>query len=90
MHALVVVVLLAGCDQIIHLHATTMIDASPCTLKPDDPNFHDEDGDGIENDCDNCPGIFNQDQKDQDGDGVGDACDPHLTLKGDQLVVSGR
>lgn len=25
---------------------------------------------------DNCPGVFNPDQKDSDGDGVGDAC-PH-------------
>ncbi|RME46152.1 MAG: hypothetical protein D6795_15740 [Deltaproteobacteria bacterium] len=26
--------------------------------------------------CDNCPGVFNPDQKDCDGDSFGDACDP--------------
>lgn len=51
-----------------------------------DPN--DIDGDGIPNDADNCPNVFNpirpQDiangkvaQADADGDGLGDACDPY-------------
>ena len=47
-----------------------------------DPN--DVDGDGIENDKDNCPTVFNpirpQDngkQADVDGDGFGDVCDPY-------------
>ena len=35
----------------------------------------DTDGDGIEDDIDNCPLISNQDQTDTDGDGVGDVCD---------------
>ena len=38
---------------------------------------HDEDGDGVHDPCDNCPGRFNGDQKDADFDGVGDPCDPH-------------
>jgi len=25
--------------------------------------------------CDNCPDVFNPDQRDSDGDGKGDACD---------------
>jgi chitinase len=40
----------------------------------------DSDGDGIANGLDNCPGIYNPDQKDSDGDGYGDACDPGDTL----------
>jgi len=35
----------------------------------------DEDGDGIEDDEDNCPETANADQLDSDGDGAGDACD---------------
>ena len=35
----------------------------------------DRDGDGIENQSDNCPGFQNSDQTDTDGDGSGDACD---------------
>jgi Tfp pilus tip-associated adhesin PilY1 len=33
------------------------------------------DGDDIPSDIDNCPNVYNPDQKDTDGDGVGDACD---------------
>ena len=40
------------------------------TIEPD------ADGDGIIDDCDNCPDVFNPDQADTDGDGVGDACEP--------------
>jgi len=35
----------------------------------------DSDGDGIEDDIDNCPYAYNPDQADSDGDGVGDQCD---------------
>jgi|TARA_B110000483_G_scaffold232747_1_gene300719 subtilisin-like proprotein convertase family protein len=35
----------------------------------------DADGDGIENDLDNCPSIANEVQLDTDGDGQGDDCD---------------
>jgi hypothetical protein len=38
----------------------------------------DTDGDGILNDVDNCPDIFNPWQKDYDTDGIGNACDPDI------------
>jgi hypothetical protein len=36
----------------------------------------DTDGDLVPDVSDNCPTVFNPDQKDSDGDGLGDACDP--------------
>ena len=50
-----------------------MIDARACAA----PVGHDEDADGVDDACDNCPHVANVDQADTDGDGVGDVCDPH-------------
>jgi hypothetical protein len=36
---------------------------------------HDNDLDGICSNVDNCPNVYNPDQRDTDGDGIGDACD---------------
>ena len=36
---------------------------------------HDEDGDGVDDGCDNCPTYSNADQADEDGDTLGDACE---------------
>jgi hypothetical protein len=38
----------------------------------------DYDCDGLRNIKDNCPLVYNPDQKDKDRDGTGDACDPDL------------
>ena len=40
-----------------------------------DDGVPDGDGDGIMDECDNCPEIPNQDQSDSDGNGIGDACE---------------
>jgi hypothetical protein len=41
----------------------------------------DTDGDGIDDQSDNCPGVNNPDQADRNLDGIGDACDPHPRLE---------
>ena len=38
--------------------------------------LQDTDRDGIPDNVDNCPTVFNPDQLDSDGNGIGDACDP--------------
>ena len=48
--------------------ATTTV--ATLTLNPD------TDGDGVNDDVDNCPSDANPDQADNDGDGIGDVCDP--------------
>ena len=40
----------------------------------------DSDGDGIPDALDNCPTVFNPDQRDLDGDGVGNVCDNCQTV----------
>ncbi len=42
----------------------------------------DTDGDGVCDSVDNCPLVYNPDQKDTDGDGIGDACDKCPTQPG--------
>lgn len=52
------------------------------SCKPHGTNFtgtitaDDSDGDGVPNNVDNCPNIFNPSQSDKDNDKVGDDCDP--------------
>jgi hypothetical protein len=44
------------------------------------PSASDSDGDGVPDECDNCPQVPNPGQADTDGDGVGDACDNCLDV----------
>ena len=47
----------------------------------------DGDGDGLDNDIDNCATIVNPDQRDTDGDGFGNACDTDLNNDGVTNVI---
>jgi len=64
-------------------HSTIIRDTSPDT---------DSDGDGISDNVDNCPDIYNPGQADSDGNGVGDACEPagstvlRVNVGGDEYV----
>ena len=58
------------------------------------PAADDDDGDGVLNDQDNCPAIFNPpllitpgDQRDEDGDAKGDACDACPTDNTDTCMI---
>jgi len=51
-------------------------------LAPPVPQPHDQDGDGIPDDSDNCLEIPNPDQRDTDTDSIGNRCDPDLNNDG--------
>lgn len=76
------VLAVTGCNGVFGLaHVSVaadavVTDATPICWNPL-ATTHDEDGDGIADNCDNCPADVNPGQEDSDGDGVGDACDPH-------------
>ena len=68
-----------------------MLDA----LLPQDAELPaDSDGDGTEDNLDNCPDAPNFDQVDEDGDGLGDVCDvdpnvQNFILNGQVLILGG-
>jgi hypothetical protein len=64
------VVVLAACGRVAFDPIGGDGRGGPCV-----PIGHDEDADGVDDACDVCPHIAD-DQTDSDGDGVGDACDP--------------
>jgi hypothetical protein len=47
----------------------------PDPNQPEHPMYGDFDSDGVNNWCDDCPWVGNDDQADSDDDGVGDACE---------------
>jgi hypothetical protein len=61
----------------------------PCAFGFADCASPDEDGDGVPDDVDNCPGVANADQADADGDGSGDLCDVANALIGPGDGVEG-
>ncbi len=57
-----------------------------CSFKVSDkPKIIDSDQDGIEDQKDNCPKIYNPKQNDKDQDGLGDACDSFTDTDKDQV-----
>ena len=53
-----------------------------CDRCPGFDDSKDADHDGVPDECDNCPIVYNPDQKDTDKDGIGDACDCNDGIKG--------
>lgn len=78
--------LAGGCNLVFQLPDPMAADAPPVAIDGPEPTGPDEDGDGIANERDNCPGTPNPLQEDRDGDGVGDACDPAPDRDGDRIA----
>jgi len=74
------VLLVGGCDAVFRLNTVPEPD-SERALTCEQMTMHDEDGDGVDDACDDCPGIADPMQADGDKDGVGDACDPSATTR---------
>jgi hypothetical protein len=79
---LAIVGALAGCNYVFGIDDTIERDAGQVVF------VHDEDGDGIGDGSDNCPGIPNADQLNTEAahDPVGDVCDEHPTDGVDSIL----
>jgi hypothetical protein len=71
---------LTGCQLVFELEDDSN---NPDCTPADDPAFHDEDGDGLDDQCDNCPDTENPGQENTTevtaglrADELGDVCDP--------------
>ncbi len=84
MRLLVLGMALAGCGR-LSFDSITNTGGIDATVKS--CGGADEDGDGVGDACDDCPGDADPAQVDSDGDGVGDACDPNPTAPDDKLVL---
>jgi len=51
------------------------------------PALSDDDGDGVPNNEDNCPSVFNTNQLDMDNDTIGDACDPNTEITTNTILT---
>jgi hypothetical protein len=72
---------LTGCGRIAFDAFGGPSDVSACVAVG-----HDEDLDGIDDACDDCPHVPDPTQADRDGDHVGDACDPNPDAPIDTIV----
>lgn len=77
--------LIGGCDVVFRLDHLEPRHGDAPPLVTCEQDGHDEDGDGVPDGCDRCPGIAD-DQADADNDGVGDACDPNATTR-DEIAL---
>lgn len=73
MRCVLLLLVLAGCNMAFGIEETDLEQHRSCER---DADQLDEDGDGMRNSLDTCPGIPDPLQSDTDNDGVGDACDP--------------
>ena len=74
----------AGCGRFNFDNTSTDSNTTP---QCNPTSTHDEDADGIIDDCDVCPWIPDLPQADTDGDRVGDACDPEPANARQRIVL---